>query len=235
MLRRKTTAPRPLLMLTLTTLALGLLAGPIRPASAQDHEDPAEAVGEDHGAAAHADAAHGGGDEVNILEPQPTLAIYTLIVFLLLLAVLWKFAWGPLSKALHDREHSLETAFKDAEKARADAAALLEQHRRQMEQVQDEVRKIMDEANRKAQAVYEERLGQAQADAEATAQRASREIAGAKEQALAELYAQSADMAVAVAGRVLQRELGHDEQRRLIDVASQEMQSVGPNGRGGLA
>jgi F-type H+-transporting ATPase subunit b len=235
------------MILTLTTLALLLIAGPRSATAAQDEINPAEeagiaaghaaAAGEDgHDAeAGHGDAAGHGGDEVNILEPQPSLAIYTLIVFLLLLAVLWRFAWGPLSKALHDREHSLETAFKDAEKARAEASALLEQHRQQMAQVQDQVRLIMEEANRKAQTVYQERLDQARADSEATAQRASREIAGAKEQALAEIYEKSADLAVSVAGRLLQREIGIDEQRRLIDVASQELQAVGPNGRGGVS
>lgn len=241
MLRSKTPAPGPMI-LTLTTLALLLIAGPRSSAVAQGEIDPAEEVGITTGhAAATGEEAHGEGaeashgGEVNILAPQPSLAFYTLIVFLILLAVLWKFAWGPLSKALHDREHSLETAFQDAEKARAEAAALLEQHRRQMEQVQDQVRQIMDEANRKAQSAYQERLDQARADAEATAQRASREIAGAKEQALTELYEKSADLAVTVAGRILQREIGSDEQRRLIDVASQELQSVGPNGRGGVS
>ncbi|QDV37040.1 F0F1 ATP synthase subunit B [Tautonia plasticadhaerens] len=238
MLRSKTPAHRPSI-LTLMTLTLLLIAGPRSSAVAQDETAPGAEAGhtpaageEAHGGGA--EAAHG-GDDVNILAPQPTLAVYTLVVFLILLAVLWRFAWGPLSKALHDREHTLETAFQDAEKARAEAASLLEQHRKQMEQVQDQVRQIMEEANRKAQAAYQERLDQARADAEATAQRASREIAGAKEQALTEIYEKSADLAVTVAGRILQREIGVDEQRRLIDVASLELQAVGPDGRGGIS
>ena len=172
--RRMTTDPTPLPRL-LIALATALLLVGLRPASAQETEaeGPAEAVAATTGQAARsarparptAGGGHGGGGghsgEANILEPQPTLAIYTLIVFLLLLAVLWRFAWGPLSKALHDREHKLENAFMEAERARTEAAELLEQHRRQMEQVQDEVRKIMDEANRKAQVVYDDRLKQA--------------------------------------------------------------------------
>ncbi|RUL89517.1 F0F1 ATP synthase subunit B [Tautonia sociabilis] len=233
MLRRKILAPWPM-PLTLTSLAMLLVLGAPSACPAQEPDEPA-AVAEPTGAEPGHDAEgnHAVEGEANILEAQPSLAFYTLVVFLLLLLVLWRFAWGPLSKALHDREHSLESAFQDAERARAEAAALLEQHRKQMEQVQDQVRQIMDEAHRKAQAVYEERLNQARADAEATAQRASREIAAAKESALTELYEKSVDLAVTVAGRVLQREIGHDEHRRLIEVASQELEAVGPAGGNG--
>ena len=56
--------------------------------------------------------------EPNILEPQFPLAFWTLIVFLLLMFVLWRFAWGPLSKALHDREHYMEDSLRQAEHAR---------------------------------------------------------------------------------------------------------------------
>jgi F-type H+-transporting ATPase subunit b len=200
---------------------------------------PAAPLDDDETGASHAGAdAHGGahGDgEIDILAAEPELAIYTVLVFVLLLAVLYRFAWGPLSRALENREKSLESAFQEAETARAEAAALLEQHRKQMEQVQDQVRQIMDEANRKAEAVYQDRLDQARADAEATAERATREIASAKEQALSQLYERSAELAIAVAGQVLRREIGGDEHRRLVEVASRELEAVGPNGREGLA
>lgn len=230
--RRTTTDPTPLPRL-LIALATALLLVGLRPASAQETEaeGPAEAVGvttghpaatgEAHEAGGHGGGGHGG--EANILEPQPTLAIYTLIVFLLLLAVLWRFAWGPLSKALHDREHKLENAFIEAERARNEAAELLEQHRRQMDQVQDEVRKIMDEANRKAQVVYDDRLKQAQADAQATADRAHREIAAAKDEALGEIWTKSADLAATIARRVLPRELNEDDHRRLVQSAIEHL------------
>jgi F-type H+-transporting ATPase subunit b len=229
MLRRKLLAFGPLMtsLLTLTTIwvvgATSAFAEPLIDDAVQadaGHENDAHATSE---------------GEIDILAPEPSLAIYTVTVFLLLLILLYRFAWGPISRALENRERSLESAFQDAEKARAEAAALLEQHRKQMDQVQDQVRQIMDEANRKAETAYQERLGQARADAEATVDRATREISAAKEQAVAELYERSADLAVAVAGQVLQREIAGDEHRRLIEVASQELQAVGPNGRGGLS
>lgn len=229
MLRRKLSALGPL-MTTLLTLTAIWIAG-ASPALAEPPIEDAVPAEAGHGTDVHATSE----GEIDILAPEPSLAIYTVTVFLLLLVLLYRFAWGPISKALDDRERSLESAFRDAENARAEASALLEQHRKQMEQVQDQVRQIMDEANRKAETAYQERLGQARADAEATAERATREISAAKEQAVAELYERSADLAVAVAGQVLRREIAGDEHRRLIEVASQELQAVGPNGRGGLS
>lgn len=228
MLRCLTQAQRPALIALLILTALMAVQGSALAVPIMD--DQVEAEAHDSG---HAAAASG---EPDILAPEPSLAIYTIIVFLLLFALLYRFAWGPLSQALENRENSLESAFKEAETARAEAASLLEQHRKQMEQVQDQVRQIMDEANRKAELVYQERLDQARADAESTAARATRDIAYAKEQAVAELYERSAELAVTVAGQVLRRQIDGEEHRRLIEVASHELQSIGnSNGQGGLA
>src|SRR5438132_4555144 len=88
----------------------------------------------------------------NILELKPSLALATLIVFLVLLLVLWRFAWGPLSKALHDREHHIESTLEEAERARRDSERLLAEHRAQMAQAAEQARSLMDEARRTAEA-----------------------------------------------------------------------------------
>ncbi|WP_152050528.1 F0F1 ATP synthase subunit B [Tautonia marina] len=229
MLRRKLSAFGPLMTFLLTLTTIWIVGGTSAFAEPLIDDAVQAVAGQEHDSHATSEG------EIDILAAEPSLAIYTVTVFFLLLLLLYRFAWGPISKALEAREQSLESAFREAENARAEAAALLEQHRKQMEQVQDQVRQIMDEANRKAETAYQERLGQARADAEATVERATREISAAKEQAVADLYERSADLAVAVAGQVLRREIAGEEHRRLIEVASQELQAVGPNGRGGLS
>jgi F-type H+-transporting ATPase subunit b len=76
----------------------------------------------------------------------------------------------------------------------------------------------------------------APAEAEATRQRAERDIASARDQALLELWSKSADLAVTVAGRVLARDLGPDEHRRLIEIATNELPAAPAvtNGHGGV-
>jgi F-type H+-transporting ATPase subunit b len=208
--------------------APGAEAAPTLPtAPAAPAADQAPAVAAEHDEAA---AEHGG--QPNILEPQLPLAFWTLVVFLILLAVLWRFAWGPLAKALHDREHHLQHNLEEAERARTEAAALLAEHRTQMDQAHQQIQAMLDEARRDAQANADEIRRVAQTEAEATRQRAVSDIATARDQALTDIWSKTADLAVGIAGKVLQRELSPDDHRRLIDQAMTELPATVNNARG---
>jgi F-type H+-transporting ATPase subunit b len=234
-----------LLLPALALIGLALALGPAPRAQAQDNAD---AVGQPAADAAHPPAAghgaaeahgaegeHGGGD-ANILELKPPLALATAIVFLILLAILWKTAWGPLAKALDERERHNEGLLRSAETARAESERLLAEHRALMTQAQDQVRGILEHARRDADATANGIVQKAQAEAEAARHRAERDIAQARDQALVEIWTKSADMAVTVAGKVLAREIGPDEQRRLVDVAMNELPAApNANGQGGGA
>src|SRR5258708_3775121 len=116
-------------ILGLSLLVLVLAFGaPARRALAAQEPKPAEAEAEvPHPAGAPPAHAGGGHDEgtPNILSADVVLGISTLVVFLLLLFVLGKFAWGPLVKALHDREEQLEHTVQETERARHEAERLL--------------------------------------------------------------------------------------------------------------
>ena len=205
-------------------------------ASLAEQPAAAEASAPHVTAAAPAEAAHdahGGHEEkADPMKPQPTLAIWTVAVFLGLLALLGKFAWKPLVHALHNREEHLEHCLLQSEQARNDAERLLAEHRRLMAETDDKVRAILHQAQRDAQASATEVLRQAQAEADASRERATRDIATARDQALADIWGQTAEVAVSVAGRVLGKNLGDDDRRRLLDQAIAELPSA-PNGKGG--
>lgn len=225
--------------LALLVLAIGF--GPTaRPASAEAPANTKNAA-EPHKAeaAAHpAETAHGDADQAhgqpNIMEPQAPLAVWTLVVFVVLMLVLGRFAWKPLLHALHEREAHLEHVLLDSEKARNDAEAHAAATRKQLAEAADQARALLDEARREAKAAADNIIRDAQAAAEASRTRAEREISGAKEQALAEIYGKTADLAVSVAGRVLSRELTESDQRRLVEVALTELPTNG-DGRGDRA
>ncbi|WP_165247746.1 F0F1 ATP synthase subunit B [Paludisphaera soli] len=185
---------------------------------------PAAASAAPHGPEAGPADAHGEhGGKSNPMEIQPGLAIWTLVVFLTLLAVLGKFAWGPLVQALHRREEHLEHCLLQSEKARNDSELLLAEHRKLMAETDDKVRELLYKAQRDAQTRAAELLRVAQADADAARDRAQRDIATARDQALTEIWARTADVAVTVAGRVLSKNLGEDDRRRLLDEAIREL------------
>ena len=168
-------------------------------------------------------SGHGASADPNILEPQPSLAIWTVVVFVGLLLVLGRFAWKPLLEALHQREVHLEHVLHDTERARNEAEGLLAEHRRLIADAQEKVRAMLDEARREAQAAAEEILKKGQAEAEAMRHRAERDIATAGDQALVELWSKSAELAVSVASRVLSKDLSPDDHRRLIETAVAEL------------
>ncbi len=213
-------------------LVVGLLA-PYRASVAQEARGPAPA-------GTHAEATPGAGahensaEDSNPLKPEPTLAIWTLVVFVGLMLVLGRFAWKPLLSALHQREHHLQHVLEETERARNESEGLLAEHRRQMARAADEVRAILEKGRQDAQATAERLIKQAQDEAEAARQRAQRDIVSARDQALAEIWQKAADTAVLVAGRVLATELSVDDHRRLLDAAIRELPAVaGANGKGG--
>ena len=219
------------LMLVLAPLP-GHAQGPTQTA-AHDNQLKAEAeLGHEAAAASH--AAEGEGKS-NPMEPQPALAIWTVAVFLGLLWVLRRYAWKPLSEALHQREEHLEHTLLQTEKLRNESEQLLAEHRRLMAQADERVKSIFDKAQKEAQASGEEIIKSARAEAEAARDRAQREIVAARDQALAEIWSQTANIAVSVAGRVLSKQLGEDEHRRLLDLAINELPAapVSTNGHGG--
>lgn len=204
--------PRPLILaLGLLVLSLG---GPARPALAQEHAKA--------GAAATETPAHG-EEKPNILKGDIALAISTLVVFFVLLAVLGKFAWKPLLKALHDREARLEQTVQETEHARAESERLLAEHHKQMQQATEQVRALLDEARRDAQITADDIIKKAQAEAEAARHRAEREIGNARDQALLDIWNRAADLAVSVAGKVLTRELSPSDHSRLVEQATREL------------
>ncbi|WP_435010580.1 F0F1 ATP synthase subunit B [Tundrisphaera lichenicola] len=211
----------------LTALSIVLIV-PLHTAMGQDKDHaPAQAAEVGHESAGE---AHGEGSPPNIMEVQPSLAIYTLIVFVCLLLVLGRFAWKPLLKALHEREAHLEQVLLDSERARNEAEALATQNRRELANAADQVRALIDEARREAQVTADSIIRKAQAEAEAARERAEREIAGARDQALMEIWSKTADLAVSVAGRVLNKELNESDHRRLVEVALGELPVNGQQG-----
>ena len=172
--------------------------------------------------------------KINPLEPKPALAVWTLVVFLLLLYVLGRFAWKPLLAALHSREQHLEHVLLETERARNESETNLAEHRKLMARAGDEVRGILEKARKEAEATAEQLIKHAQGEAELAKQRAQRDIVSARDQALAEIWQQTADMAVSVAGKVLSKELSDTEHRRLLEVAIKELPAQATtNGHGG--
>src|ERR1043165_1269685 len=87
---------------------------------------PGLAAESESGSAAHAAASEGEkGGQPNPLAIDPDLAIFTAVIFLILLGVLGKFAWPQITAALEERERKIADNIAAAEKRHEDAKRLL--------------------------------------------------------------------------------------------------------------
>jgi len=167
-----------------------------------------------HGGDSHGGDAHGGAPDP--LEIGPDLAVFTLVVFLVLLAILGKFAWGPIATALDHREHRISDNIAQAERLQAEAKSQLVLYEQKLATAADEVRQLLEEARRDAEHTKEEILAQAKADAKAEHDRAMREVRNAKDAALKEIGETSANFAVEMAAKIVQKQLTAEDHARLV-------------------
>jgi F-type H+-transporting ATPase subunit b len=165
-----------------------------------------------------------------IFDPQFDLGLWTIVVFVLLFWVLRKWAWGPMLQGLTKREEMIRSALEEARVARAEAAHARADFQKKMDEAYAEIPKLMDQARHDAQALKEEMRTQAQQEIQTDRQRLRREIETAKDQAVQELFAQSANLATMLATRVIPHALTPDDHRRLVDQAMNEMKQAHQQG-----
>jgi F-type H+-transporting ATPase subunit b len=192
---------------------------------------PAHTAEEHAAEAGHGHGEHIGAKGVNMSpeEFKQDLAIWTFVVFLLLLAILWRFAWGPILAGLEKREHRIAEHIAAAEKSHEDAKLLLAQYEKKLASSADEVRAIIDEARRDAEHTQQEILAKARADAQTERDRALREIETAKDQALKELGERTANLAVDLAGKIVGARLNTGDHKRLIEEALTRFPNSNPS------
>lgn len=152
-----------------------------------------------------------------ILTINPGLVFWTLVSFLTLLALLGKFAWGPIIKALEHREKTIKDAVLGAEAARKEAERLLEEQKRLGARAEADAEAIRDKANREAEARAAQTYADARAKAEALLEHARQEIGHEEARAIASLRKEAADLAIEAAGRLLGRAVDSQDHRRLVD------------------
>ncbi len=151
------------------------------------------------------------------------LTIYSLVVFLLLLFVLSKFAWGPVINALDTREENIRRNIEEAEVALVRAEELQKEREAKLDAVQDEVREILAEARRDAEHTKAEIMATAQKEAEATRKRALDEVDRARAQALNEIFGSMTAQVTAATEHVLGRALTGEDQNRLVEQSLAEL------------
>jgi F-type H+-transporting ATPase subunit b len=189
-------------------------------------DPPHEAAKADHDAAAgkheHEDAG-----EINIFRPALDLSIWTLVVFGILLFVLGRFAWKPMLEGLRRREEGIRNAIREAEETRAEAHRLRDQLQGEVNNAHLKVREILDDARRDAERTTQDMVAKTRAEIQTERDRLRREIGNARDQALQEIWQQSAQLATLISAKAIRKKLAPDDHRRLVDEALGELRAAG--------
>jgi F-type H+-transporting ATPase subunit b len=146
-----------------------------------------------------------------------------LLNFLLVFFVGKRFLWGPVTKMILDRQKEIDDLYADANTAKTSAEALEAEYQQKLAVASETGDRIVKEAMARGQAREEEILRKANADAAAIMDKASADIALEKKKALNDAKDEISEMAMAIAGKVVGRELTAADQSALVDAFIDEL------------
>jgi F-type H+-transporting ATPase subunit b len=154
--------------------------------------------------------------EVNLFAGDIGTAIWTLVIFLAVILVLGKFAWGPMLSGLQRREQFIRDSLEEAKQDREAAQAQLDEYNEKLDTATAEALKVLEEGRRDAEVVKERIEEKARSEADQMVERAKREIDLAKQTAIKELYETSITLGSDIASRLLEREMTAQDHEDLI-------------------
>ena len=144
------------------------------------------------------------------------LSVWTTLVFLALLGILWKFAWGPVLAAAEERESGIQDKLDRAANEREAAARLLAEHREQMADARRQAQALIGEAKEAGERVQQKIEEKARAEGRELIESAREAIEREKEAALQSLRRESVDLALAAAAKLMQERLDDAKDRDLV-------------------
>ena len=152
-----------------------------------------------------------------LLGVNPWTALFTLANTVALFLVMKKFLFKPVMKIIEDRQQEIDGMYKDAGEAKEQAQALQAEYQEKLSAAQETSERLVKEAVARGQHREEEIIRQANQEASAILEKASADIALEKKKAINDAKDEISDIALAIAGKVVGRELNNNDQSELID------------------
>jgi F-type H+-transporting ATPase subunit b len=142
--------------------------------------------------------------------------LFQLVMFLILLALLSKYAFGPLMGIMKEREQHVSSEIDSAERNHAESKQLLEEQRTLLKEARVEAQDLIERAKKQAEEQKEGIIATAKAEAVSMKEAAVAEIQSEKAQAISALQKQVASLSVLIASKVIEKELKEEDQATLV-------------------
>lgn len=162
----------------------------------------------------------------NPILPETSELAYAAFAFLVLLALMYKFAFPAVQKSMESRTQNIRDNLDEAERTKADAQNILEEYQRQLADAKNESARIIDEARQTAEQMRRDLMVRAEAEVNELRERTRSEIDAAQQRAIADLRTQVSELAIGAAEVVVQKNLDRETNRALVE---RYIEQVGTN------
>ena len=160
-----------------------------------------------------------------LVQPDPGLFIWTIFTFLLLLVLLAKFAWKPLLAFLASREETIKTSLENAQTAKKELERIQQESAVIIRKAHGEAETIVSKSWSDAEKVREEMKQKAKTEADAIVKESQRQIELETGRALRQIRSEVADLSIAIASKVIQRNVSKEDNSRLIEDTLKQIDS----------
>jgi len=154
-----------------------------------------------------------------LVEPGLGLMVWTLLVFLAAMALLWKLAFPKISEALDKRQKAIEESIDVAEKTKVEASQLLEEYRERLKEARTQAEEIVARARRAGEEHQRESQEKAKVQRDELMEQTRRDIDAETRRAIQEIRREVADLTIAATEKVTRKTLSGEDQRRLVEEA----------------
>jgi F-type H+-transporting ATPase subunit b len=159
-----------------------------------------------------------------LVQTDPGLFIWTIVTFLVLLALLAKFAWGPLLAALETRQNAIRKSLDDAQQAKQELERLNAEAAHIINRGRIEAEAIIAQSRSDGDRLREEIRAKARTEADHIVKNAERQIQLETSRALEQIRKEAVDLSVLIASKIIQRNLTREDNERLIDEALKQVE-----------
>lgn len=146
-----------------------------------------------------------------------------LITFAVLVFFTMKYVWPPITQAMHEREKKIADGLAAAEKGQRDLELAEHKSVEIIQAAKIEAAHIVEQANKRAQRIIEEEKENARKEGERLIHSAQDEIEQMINQAKRDLQNQTAELAISMAQKIMQRDIDANTQRKLLDQIAAEI------------
>jgi F-type H+-transporting ATPase subunit b len=155
---------------------------------------------------------------MDLVTPAIGLVFWTVLIFLILLFLLFKFAWKPILNAVNERNASIEDALAAADKAKEEMVKLQASNEAVLKEAHTERDKILKEARELKDKTVDEAKLAAKAEAEAIIKSAKEAIENEKRAAINQIKNEMASLSIQIAEKILEKELSNKQEQNALIV-----------------